>query len=114
MIKRILECVIVVIIVSYFNYSVSIDKVYDQFNCFYNDIETNAIDYMDEDKVYLVFDYEYINSLLSVYFSEYHANIVKNNECYFTLEVTVQECFFIKKINEGYLIERGHIYEEFN
>ena len=51
---------------------------------------------------------------MNIYFLSYESDLIKNNECYFTLNVVVKEGFFIKQISESYMIERGHVYEEFN
>ena len=114
MLKRVLEVLIIVVMVSYIKFSVKSEECKLKLENFYSDIKENAINYIDDDKVYLVFDYDYIDSLINVYFSNYEVSIVKNNECYFFLKVVIRENFFLKHINEGYMIERGSVYEEFN
>lgn len=114
MIRNIIETILLVSVFIYMNLNIKIDDVKHKLDILYFDVESNGLNCIVEDKLYLVFDYDYISTISKKIFDIYKINIVKNNEFSFSIEVVIDVLFIDKVIKETYEIKKGDIYESFN
>jgi hypothetical protein len=82
----------------------------EEFN---RDLSVNSINYILDEGIYLVFDYEYIDRKIEEIFDEYDVDIFKENESCFDIVIKMKSGFVIKKIRENYKLMRGDNYEHF-
>lgn len=110
MIRNILEMFLTIVVsslIKFINVSESISQKVEYFAAL---VEENSINYILNDSVYLVFNYEYLEKEKIKLFEDYNVVISKENESCFYLEIYIEELFFTKEIKEKFYIDKGEIY----
>lgn len=110
MIRNILEMILVILVSSLIKFINLSDDVNRKIEDFAILVEENSINYVLNDSVYVIFNYEYLEKEKIKLFENYRAVISKENESCFYLEIYIDELFFLKEIKEKFYIDKGEIY----
>lgn len=113
MIKSVLLLFVTLVSSSYLNFYAKekdVNLKLEEFNL----LVENNLDFVIDDKVYLVFDYSNIEKEILNLFGDYDYVIKKNSSSSFLIVITIETIFIRKEIKEEYYLKKGDLYEGIN
>ena len=111
MIKNMLEVIIVMVVAIVVNFNKKIVLIEEKIAWFNQELDS-AFYYYINDGTFLVFDYDYLKSLVNYTFKGYEVSFEKKSEQAFFLTIIIKEKFLYKEISFDIYLKRGDMYGE--